>query len=381
MRQAHGPIRVLIFSRDVSGGGGVVNFLELLKHELSAEIETEHFLVGQRPGKRGALFRPLLPLYDALALAASLAHQNHDVYHLNPSLVPRSTWRDGLFLLVLRIFRRRNTLVFFRGWDPDYYDHISRSRLLRYLFRFSYSGAARFLVLAKRFADQLEALGFPPAAIHVVTTMFDGRLLRVTRRQRVDDCVRILFLARLVAGKGIHELIEGFRKARLQNPKLELIIAGDGPEAQRAQASCRQLDLENHVRFVGYVRTQEKAQLLVDSDIFVLPSYYNEGCPNALLEAMGAGLPVVVTPVGGIPDIVEDTVNGVVLSRCDVDLIASALLQLGGDEALRNAMGERNRTTAWARYEAKVVTASIEAHYRDIAASSSFRGLAPRVRQ
>jgi len=105
------PIKVLLFSSEPSLGGGVAAFDELFRRKLSASIQAEQFLAGRRPGFFGRTFRAVVPFYDAIRLAWLLTVRRHDVYHLNPSLVPRAIIRDGLFLLVLRLFRRRQVLV------------------------------------------------------------------------------------------------------------------------------------------------------------------------------------------------------------------------------------------------------------------------------
>ncbi len=357
------PIKVLLFSSEPSLGGGVAAFDELFRRKLSASIQAEQFLAGRRPGFLGRTFRAVVPFYDAIRLAWLLTVRRHDVYHLNPSLVPRAIIRDGLFLLVLRLFRRRQVLVFIRGWDAKFYEQIARSRSFRFLFRSVYGLATRVLVLASGFPENLAALGVQRNRVHTISTMFDGDLFRDVTRKREDDMVVVVFLARFVAAKGIYQLLEGFRQASLRSPNIVLIMAGDGPEAQAARDWCARKNLQHRVRFPGHVEGTEKAQLLMDADIFVLPSYHGEGCPNALLEAMGAGLPVIVTPVGGIPDVVQNGVNGLVIGTRDSDAVAVAIKHLADHASLRSEMGKRNRAEAWQRYEANSVTQLLEAHY------------------
>jgi glycosyltransferase involved in cell wall biosynthesis len=291
----------------------------------------------------------------------------HDVYHLNPSFVPRSIVRDGLFLLILRICRRENVLVFFRGWDTSFSRRIARSGIARHFFLLAYGRAARLLVLGSVFANELLNIGLSPSSMHKLTTTFDGELLRQAVRSRVSSEVRILFMARFVAAKGIYELLEAFRRVSRDNPMLSLTMAGDGEEGTNVRAWCGSHGLEDRVSFPGYVRGALKAQLLVDCDIFALPSYHSEGCPNALLEAMGAGLPAIVCATGGIPDIISDGVHGIVVAPRDPDAIESALRKLIENPALRAEMGARNRLEAWKTFEARAVSARLEAHYRSIA--------------
>lgn len=355
---------VLMFTPHPALGGGVINIAETVQRHL-ADFEPERFIVGRRPGLLGKVLRGVTPVYDTLRLALRLSMRRHDVYHINPSLDRRSVLRDGVFLLVLRAFRRRNVLVFFHGWDQGLFQAIASTSVRRFLFRYAYGHAARTLVLASSFADALERLGYDPERIRVTTAMFDGALMRRASRRRSDSAVRILFLARFVAEKGIHELLRAFEDISRDEANTVLVMAGDGPELGAARDWCAREQLSDRVSFPGYVDGLRKAQLLADADIFVLPSY-GEGCPVALLEAMSAGLPVVVTPVGGIPDIIEDAVNGLVVAAHDPEPLAAALRRLLRDRGLRTSMGRHNAERAWCNYEAQEVTASIEAHYREI---------------
>lgn len=357
---------VLIFTPHRIHGGGVVNFTEVLMRHLSPGYKAQQFFMGRRPGWFGNMLRLIAPVYDAIRLIRLLVSKQHDVYHINPSFTLRSVVRDGMFLLILLAFRRRNVLVFIHGWDEEFYRRLAASRGLRALFATVYRRAARVLVLASSFAGKLELLGLPRNRICVVTTMFEGESIQAAARRRTDQSVQILFMARFVATKGVYELLQAIKRINECGTNAILIMAGDGPEDEGLRRWCATHDLQHNVHFTGYVKDLEKAQLLSNADIFVLPSH-GEGCPIALLEAMAAGLPVIVTSVGGIPDIVQDGVNGVVLDTPESTAISDALLRLSGDADLRARMGQRNREEAWEKYEAYQVTGRIEQEYRALA--------------
>ncbi len=99
------------------------------------------------------------------------------------------------------------------------------------------------------------------------------------------------------------------------------------------------------VHFPGFVRGADKVRRLQEAALLVLPSYA-EGLPVAVLEAMAAGLPVVTTPVGGVPDIFSDGVNGLLTPPGDVPALADALSRLLADADARQAMGHHNRQQA-----------------------------------
>jgi glycosyltransferase involved in cell wall biosynthesis len=129
---------------------------------------------------------------------------------------------------------------------------------------------------------------------------------------------------------------------------LRLRIAGyeeREKDLERARAQLEEAHLEEMCQLVGTVRGAEKAALLNEADVFVLPSY-QEGLPMAILEAMAAGLAIVATPVGGIPEVVQDGYNGFLVAPGDIGALSEKLAILVGDPQLRELMGRRSRRFA-----------------------------------
>jgi glycosyltransferase involved in cell wall biosynthesis len=106
---------------------------------------------------------------------------------------------------------------------------------------------------------------------------------------------------------------------------------------------------------------------LHESTLYALPTYLGEGMPVALLEAMGAGKPLLTAKAGAIQHIIREPENGIVLDSVSVDSVEAALRALLNDPAYCKETGKRNEAYAWQRFEAKHVTAEIEALYRRIA--------------
>jgi glycosyltransferase involved in cell wall biosynthesis len=146
-------------------------------------------------------------------------------------------------------------------------------------------------------------------------------------------------------------LIEAFARV----PVGRLVMAGEGSLMKAARQKAERLGVEGRVRFLG-VRAGV-AELLSACDIFALASDW-EGCPLAVLEAMAAGLPVVATAVGGVPELVEDGVTGILAPRGDLRALGSALENLAGNPQLRIEMGQAARERA-RRFE---VSAMVEAY-------------------
>lgn len=350
-------------SRDEGWGGGVVNLVTAWKKNHSQQIDYEHFMIGDRIGRGVLSVRYIVPLMDALRLLVVTLRGRYGLVHINPSFNARALLRDGLFMFVLRASRLR-TFVFFHGWDDALSARVVRNTLLRFLVRNTFGRAAIIMVLAESFRQQLISMGVDERKIHATTTMFDGEDMRPLNRERIAPGQRILFLSRFIREKGMFELLEAFARIVKEFPDARLILAGDGPARDELVQAVRAAGLSGSVELPGYLRGEDKARVLAAADIFVLPTYYGEGCPVSLLEAMAAGLALISTPVGGIPDVLEDGENGVLLPSADPELIYQALHKLLSSPQDLIRISNINREKAWRCYEASVVTAQIEAYYK-----------------
>jgi glycosyltransferase involved in cell wall biosynthesis len=359
-------IRALILSPDPARQGGVRDFVETFKSRLGPDVEAERFVVGRGTGGLSSLLGAVV---DAVRLFARLATQP-DVVHLNPSL-NKAIVREALAMLALRLRGARNVLVFIHGWDLGWEKRIDDSRFWRWLLRTAYGRSACIVVLAGRFRDRLVGWGFDPRRIRVMSTFFEGGQFDGLSRTRDDEQVQLLFLSRFVRAKGGYEVIEAFARLAGDYPGLRLICAGDGPDAEGMKALAQRLGVADRVDFPGFVSGEAKARLLLDSDVFAFPTYYGEGCPVSLLEAMAAGMAVLTAEAGGIPEVFRDGENGVLLRQVSADTVEQGLRRLLADPTARRAVGERNRQQAWARFEAGPVSAQLVGLYREVVAASA----------
>jgi glycosyltransferase involved in cell wall biosynthesis len=175
----------------------------------------------------------------------------------------------------------------------------------------------------------------------------------------------VLFLGEIGQRKGIFDLLRAFRRVIEVNPGACLIAGGTGDIAA-ATDLARQLGIEAHVSFPGWVAGDAKHKLFARAAIYALPSH-NEGLPVSILEAMAAGLPIISTPVGGVPDAVTDGVEGFLITPGDVDSLADRICRLLADEHLRQTMGENATRALDAKFSSAAATAAIDALYHEFA--------------
>ena len=363
------PLNVLILSPNPSVHGGVSTFIELMKRNL----KTTHAIalwVGSIQGEKES---PATLLWRLVSIpvrtACHVCRKQIDAVHINPSLDMKSVIRDGLILLALRLVNYRHTLVYFHGWETVLEQKIAGKKLFRKLFVWLLNSAALILVLSPDFKTALIDMGIDPKKVMTTRTMFDGPSLNAAQTAVTHQPMRqtIVFMSRFVREKGVHELVEGFATIADAFPMADLVMAGDGPEAEALKKFAIERNLHQRIIFPGYIGGLDKFKLLLDCTIYALPTYYPEGMPVALLEAMGAGKPLLAAKTGVIPYIIHEPDNGIVLDNVTAESVAGALQTLLSNPAYCRETGERNKDYAWNVFEAKSVTAELEATYQKVA--------------
>jgi glycosyltransferase involved in cell wall biosynthesis len=201
--------------------------------------------------------------------------------------------------------------------------------------------------------------------ILVVPNMLNVKLWPCVPRS-ADLPVRVLFLGRLEQEKGVYDLLRALAEVRRDFPAVELFLAGEGHRDEVRRQACA-LGVDRSVHLLGWISGQAKQDAMARANIFVLPSYI-ENMPVSLLEAMASGLPVVATTVGGIPDVVEDGVNGFLVSPADIPALAGTLGRLVADSALRQRIGNAGRRRIEETFAMEKIVPRIEALYRELGA-------------
>jgi glycosyltransferase involved in cell wall biosynthesis len=159
-----------------------------------------------------------------------------------------------------------------------------------------------------------------------------------------DECL-VVQVARLDTIKDHRTALRAIRLAGSRDNRIRLFVVGDGPERANIQREIERQSLQKQVKMLG-MRT-DVPQLLAGADLFLLTSV-SEGIPVTILEAMAAGVPIVSTAVGGIPELIQPEAHGLLAPAGDAAGLADALVRLAGDQQLRTrfAANARQRVTA-----------------------------------
>ncbi len=174
---------------------------------------------------------------------------------------------------------------------------------------------------------------------------------------------RIVVVGRLAPPKRNDLLVQAFAEIRRGNPSAELQIVGDGPDRADVERRVRELGLEGGIHLLG--QRHDVPELLSRAACFVLASDY-EGCPLAVIEAMAAGVPVVATGVGGVPELVEDGRSGLVVPPGAPESLVAAVESVLADPARARAMGEAGRAIARRRLSRERMVGDLVRLYDEI---------------
>jgi glycosyltransferase involved in cell wall biosynthesis len=240
--------------------------------------------------------------------------------------------------------------------------------------------ADRVVAISTETAREIRELVDVPVEVIPYTTPFAGhpapRALSAAGGKRLT----ILFIGRLVELKGLAYLIEAAARLDGRVP-VRIVAIGIGPERDRLEALARERNVE--VDFRNKVPDAELHQAFVTSDMLVLPSIIDargdtEGLGVALLDAMSYGLPAIASRVGGIPDIIEDGVSGLLVPPADPQALANAIERVARDPTFAKRLADAGRERLRTHFSWEVITKRWDAVYSAISASrpsaSSKRG-------
>ena len=250
-----------------------------------------------------------------------------------------------------------------------------RSRRARVMSRWVYRRARVVVAVSEAIRDLLEdGFGVLPAKVALVR----NSVTPVPADAAARDGARpptIGTIARLHPEKGLHHLLEAAPRIAAAVPGARFAVVGDGPLRAELEAAAREHGVADRVEFLG--ARDDARRLMAGFDLLVLPSI-SEGTPLTIVEAMLAGLPVVASAVGGIPEQVVDGVTGLLVPPRDPDALAAAATRVLSDPELARRLGEAGRARAEAEFSHATTIRRIDAVYARAVGASRTRVPADR---
>lgn len=287
------------------------------------------------------------------------------IIHINTAYDQRSLLRDTLFVIVSRLFRKKIIIQIHQRIEPT--NNIIIDTITKYVFRL----CNKVLVFSKESKKNIETV-VPMEKIEIFPNpviVNDFEDLDKTYKKTLsipEEAEIVLFLSRLIKEKGVHDLIESIPEVIRRYENVYFVFAGEGPDRPQMEMMCKMKGIEKQVRFTGHIPYKDVVRAFSIADIFVLPTYFPEGMPMAILQALAAGLPIISTPISSIPDIVTDGINGFLVEPHASDQLAEKILLLLCKKELRKRMGEENIKLARKEYDLDHVLKKLEQLYSSI---------------
>jgi glycosyltransferase involved in cell wall biosynthesis len=312
--------------------------------------------------RRSLLYRVLPLCFVAAGMVAIWRHcrrHRYDVIHVH--------WPMPLALLGWAAQRARRAPLVSTFYGVELRWVKGSLRALKWLVRWAARRSDRVVAISTYTAAELRELADVPIEVIPYTTSLPRPAPAVSAS--LDVPPKVLFVGRLVERKGVTHLIEAV--SRLRDRSVRLVIVGDGPERPKLEDAARRLGIPDRVEFRGKVPASELQAAYARARAFVLPAVLDargdtEGLGVVLLEAMNHAAPVIASRVGGIPDIVEDGVSGLLVPPGDVAALAAGLQRVLDSPDLARRLGEAGRRRLHERFSWEAITARWEAVYRSL---------------
>jgi len=181
---------------------------------------------------------------------------------------------------------------------------------------------------------------------------------------KVQDSKEILYAGTVYHRKGYDDMIKAFAKVAPNHPDWKIVFAGNG-EIEQGKFLASELGISDQTVFLGWVSGNAKDAAFRNASVFCLPSYA-EGFPMGVLDAWAYGLPVITTPVGGIPDIAEDGKNMLLFNPGDIDALAVQMEKIISDENLRSSIAAESSKLSNTTFNVQTINKQLGEIYEDL---------------
>ena len=360
--------------------GGITTFIEgILNSKLSRKFELSTFDT-QRPtygifkevwdytlllriGFLGLLRSLVWTLSHLMTFPFALLKNRPDIVHVNTASY-WVFWENGMYVLISKIFHKKVIFHIHGGGFEEFYN--SSNSLFKFLLQKILTLSDKVFVLSQSWQSFL--LGIVPAnKVTIVENFVDFSSFREFKNNERPSkhILNVLFVGGPGAKlKGLFDVVDAAAIVTQHSKNVHFVLlACSGVNGLGALNDVR--GLASNISILGYLYGSEKTKVFLESDIFLLPSYA-EGLPIAMLEAMAAGLPIIATSVGAIPDVIQDGKNGFLIEAGDYKALAEKILVLADDQNLRSKMSVNNVAKIRKNYEKIMILQKLSVEYEKL---------------
>lgn len=351
-------------------GGGPTHIRNMLASPLKERYTLVHFESGSRgsespatdeqfPAKAFRIFT------SPFVLAKQILRSAPEIVHLNSAIDHKAFWRDLVYMTISKLLGRKVIFQLHGGSLP-----LSALRgpfLMDRLTRVVFWLPDALVLLATTEKHDFSQLGLSGRLV-VIPNGVNVAEYRGHDRIHSGRVKRLCYLGRLFRPKGIFEVVEAIDLLRSDADfkDIEFRIAGTGPAQRELEELIRVRKLSGYVKLVGPLYGPAKVEFLRGADLFVFPSYHQEGLPYSVLESLAAGTPVVVSRVAGITDVAVDRVHGLFVEPGNPGEIVRAVRELSQSADTLRAMSRNCVECASQKFGLERLAARFEELYESL---------------
>ncbi|WP_162198697.1 glycosyltransferase family 4 protein [Methanosarcina sp. 1.H.A.2.2] len=360
--------KILILGPTPPPMGGIATYVEdLLKSGINEKYDLLHLNTARSLQiKKSLLKNFLLFSKNSLKLVYLLVLHKPKVVHIHTSSY-LAFWEKSVFLIISKFFSAK-VVLHIHGAEFDLFYNNSSS-LVKFLIHKMLNSSDKVIVLSQRWNNFFSGI-LDDSKIAVIPNgvNYSNFSLSEDSFKKNGNLLQILFLGNLVERKGVYDILSIIPIVTSKFQNVNFVFAGSeevSGNILKLKNECIRMEIKRFVTFISDFSNDDKIRLLREADIYLLPSYA-EGLPISLLEAMAAGLPVISTPVGGIPEVVEDSVNGFLVIPGDHKDLSDKIIELIENKELRNIIGNNNREKVKEEYDWSIIAKKLEVVYTEL---------------
>lgn len=343
--------KVLVVATSRKTRGGITSVIKAYETGYTWKKYHCHWVQTHRDG---AAWRKILYFLVGL-LDYILRLPFYDIIHIHISHNTTAK-RKSIFMFLAKLMKKK-TVIHFHAFNVE--DSILGTCQSSYKYLFD--SADRVLVLSRWWKKQVESVFLLPT--RKLQILYNP--CPFVNQENSKKLPIILYAGTINQRKGYADLIKAFSRVASKYPNWKVVFAGNG-EIALGMELVKRYCIEKQVIFSGWIAGVVKAKIFQEASIFCLPSYA-EGFPMAVLDAWAYSLPVITTPVGGIPDVAVDGENMLLFNPGDIDTLARQLERMITDEHLRNHISEASRHFATHEFSINTINEQLDALYAELA--------------
>lgn len=342
--------KILVVATSRKTRGGITSVVKA--HEKSLQWKEYHCRWIETHIDRGAAWKLFYLIRGLLTYTVLLP--TCTIVHIHTS-EPPSALRKCLFLWLAKLSGKK-TIVHFHSFSPE----TTIKGKFRKVYRYLFTNADVVIVLSelwKKYVNDTFGLG---GKVRVVYNPCTADI----STQKYDKKKHILYAGTVNARKGYRDMIKAFAKIAPDFPDWQIVFAGNG-EVEQGKRLASELGVDSQTVFLGWVSGEAKDKAFKEATVFCLPSYA-EGFPMSVLDAWAYGLPVITTPVGGIPDVAQDGVNMLLFNPGDVNMLARQMKRMITDKGLRDKISGQSALLASMTFNIDTINKEIGEIYKEL---------------